>query len=60
MYPNFALIYAVERVRPVSSRCGLQNFLAVMPFDGDVSRLRRGDRATIRLLAVKANASANL
>jgi hypothetical protein len=37
-----------------------KTFVAIVPFDGDVSRVVRGDRATVRFLAIKVNASANL
>jgi hypothetical protein len=34
--------------------------MTVSPFYGDVPRIGRGDRATIRLIAIEANASADL
>ena len=34
--------------------------MAIVPFDCDVSGIGRGDLATVPLVAVEANASANL
>jgi hypothetical protein len=34
--------------------------MAVFPSDGDVSRINRGDLATVRSVAIEANASADL